>query len=211
MKSFRLFFIGIFATFALGWVGVVAIPRAQLANLQPVVDEDNPADVYPIDAGGVAEQGRRIFVANGCISCHSQQVRGAGSIDIARGWGDRRTVALDYIYGQPVRLGTLRIGPDLTNIGARRPNADWHYLHLYNSRTVMPGSVMPPFRFLFETRKISGQRSSDALFLTGKDAPPDGFEVVPTPEARALVGYLLSLDKSHPLKGLKPATGGTAK
>jgi len=211
VKRFPLFFIGVFATFALAWIGVVAVPQAQLGKLQPQIDEDNTADVYPISVGGVADQGRRVFVANGCVSCHSQQVRGSGTVDAARGWGDRRTVPLDYLYGQPVELGLMRNGPDLTNIGVRQPNAEWHYLHLYNPRAVTPGSIMPPFRFLFEKRKISGERSTDAIYLSGDDAPPEGYEVVPSPEAKALVGYLLSRDKSHSLKEIKASKEGAAK
>ena len=211
MKRYALFFAGIFAAFAFSWVGVIAVPLAQLGKLQPQVDEDNTSDVYPVNTGGVADQGRRVFAANGCVSCHSQQVRGAGTVDTARGWGDRRTVPLDYIYGRPVELGLMRNGPDLTNIGVRQPNAEWHYLHLYDPRSVTPGSIMPPFRFLFEKRKITGERSAEALYLSGDDAPPAGFEVVPTPEAKALVGYLLSRDKSHPLKEQKSSRGGAAK
>jgi hypothetical protein len=37
-------------------------------------------------------------------------------------------------------------------------------------------------------------------------AVEDGYEIVPKPEAKELVGYLLSLDKSHPLKEVKTAT-----
>ena len=59
---------------------------------------------------------------------------------------------------------------------------------------------MPPFRYLFIKRKITGQRAIDALDLTGPEAPEPGYEIVPTDEARALVGYLLSLDHSHTLK-----------
>ena len=70
---------------------------------------------------------------------------------------------------------------------------------------------MPPFRFLFEKRKIVGERSAEALYLSGDDAPPEGYEVVPGPEARALVGYLLSRDKSHPLKEVKSSKEGAAK
>ena len=211
MKRCPLFFIGVFAAFALAWVGVVVVPQAQLGKLQPQVDEDNTTDVYPVNTGGIEAQGRRVFVANGCVSCHSQQVRGDGTVDAARGWGDRRTVPLDYLYGQPVQLGLMRNGPDLTNIGVRQPSAEWHYLHLYNPRAVTPGSIMPPFRFLFEKRKITGERSAEALYLSGADAPPEGYEVVPTPAAKALVGYLLSRDKSHPLKDVKASKGGGAK
>ena len=45
--------------------------------------------------------------------------------------------------------------------------------------------------------------SADALKLTAADAPPDGFEIVPTYDAKCLVAYLMSLDQSHPLKEVK--------
>jgi cytochrome c oxidase cbb3-type subunit 2 len=42
-------------------------------------------------------------------------------------------------------------------------------------------------------RRIGWQPSPDALQLPGEFAPPPGFEIVPKPEARALVAYLSSL------------------
>jgi cytochrome c oxidase cbb3-type subunit 2 len=64
---------------------------------------------------------------------------------------------------------------------------------------------MPAYRFLYEKRRIAGERSADALELTGSDAPPAGWEIVPTYDANALVAYLMSLDQSHPLKEVKGA------
>jgi cytochrome c oxidase cbb3-type subunit 2 len=64
---------------------------------------------------------------------------------------------------------------------------------------------MPAYRFLYEKRIITGERSADALQLTGPDAPPEGWEIVPTYDARCLVAYLMSLDQSHPLKEVKSA------
>jgi len=219
VKSASWLFIGIFAAFAAGFGGLVLIPQAQIGTLQPQVDEES-GDVYPVDVSGLPQQGRQAYVANGCIACHTQQVRDAHmGPDADREWGVRRTVARDYIYESPVTFGSMRNGPDLSNVGA--PKADesrrkyvndpqWLYIHLYNPRSLVEGSIMPPFRFLFEKRRISGQRSGDALSLAGADAVPDGYEVVPTPEAKALVAYLLSLDKSHPLKEVK-ATAPAAK
>jgi cytochrome c oxidase cbb3-type subunit 2 len=213
VKHASLLFTGLFASFAAAWWGLILIPQAQIGELQPQVDEEN-GDVYPRNVGGVQEQGRKVYLANGCIYCHTQQVREPHmGPDIQREWGIRRTVPRDYIYESPVTLGTIRNGPDLSNTGA--PKADdsnrkyvsdpeWLYLHLYNPRSVVEDSIMPSYRFLFEKHKISGQKAEDALALTGADALPSGYEVVPKSEARALVGYLLSLDKSHPLKEVKP-------
>ena len=58
---------------------------------------------------------------------------------------------------------------------------------------------MPPFRYLFEVRKIGAAPSPDALTLTGEFAPPAGFEVVPTTDAKHLAAYLLSLKSDAPL------------
>jgi cytochrome c oxidase cbb3-type subunit II len=204
-------FGGLFAAFTLSFILFVMFPQIHLGNLQPQVDEE-AGDIYPINAGGEAAQGREVYAANGCIYCHTQQVRDdADSPDIARGWGPRRTVARDYIYEQPVLLGVLRTGPDLTNIGTRKDPKDafkysaaWHYQHLYDPRTVSPGSIMPSYAYLFERRKILGQRAADALELKGSAAPEAGWEIVPGPQARALVGYLMSLDRTHPLKEAGP-------
>jgi len=118
--------------------------------------------------------------------------------DIARGWGIRQSVAQDYLFDQPVQLGTRRNGPDLSNIGAGKP-AEWQLLHLYAPKAVVPNSTMPPYRFLFSTRKASGTKSTDALQLPKDFGPADGSEVVPTEAARALVAYLASLRVDVPL------------
>ena len=113
--------------------------------------------------------------------------------DIARGWGKRRSVARDFLFDQPVMLGWQRIGPDLADVGSRRPDANWHLTHLYNPRIVEKKSVMPPYRFLFEKRKIERAPSSEALKLSGEYAPEQEYEIVPTDRAKQLVAYVLSL------------------
>ena len=67
-------------------------------------------------------RGERVYAANGCVYCHSQQVR-ADYIadDIERKWGNRRSAPRDYIFERPVFLGKMRMGQDLANIGARAP------------------------------------------------------------------------------------------
>ena len=62
---------------------------------------------------------------------------------------------------------------------------------------------MPAYHFLYEKRRISGERSADAVKLAQGDAVPEGWEVVPTYDAKCLVAYLMSLDQSHALKEVK--------
>jgi len=84
-------------------------------------------------------------------------------------------------------------------------SAAWHHQHLYSPRSLTLDSNMPAYRFLYEKRRISGERSADALKLMGKEAAREGWEIVPTYDAQCLVAYLMSLDQSHPLKEVKSA------
>lgn len=119
--------------------------------------------------------------------------------DIERGWGTRRTVADDFLYDYPVMLGSQRVGPDLANVGARLPDLNWQLMHLYAPASEAKDSPMPAYRFLFEVKKIGQQASPDALRLPKEFAPREGFEIVPKPEAKALVSYLVSLRAETPL------------
>src|SRR5262245_53194657 len=107
--------------------------------------------------------------------------------DIARGWGLRRSVAEDFLFDYPVMLGSQRIGPDLANAGVRLPDPKWHLRHLYAPRLEVQGSMMPPYRFLFDKRRIERAPSPDALVLPRDLAPEPGYEIVPKTEAKALV------------------------
>jgi cytochrome c oxidase cbb3-type subunit 2 len=119
--------------------------------------------------------------------------------ELARGWGRRRTVAEDFLFDDPVMPGSQRIGPDLANVGVRLPDANWHLRHLYAPRLVEKASTMPPYRFLFEQRKIGLNPSPEVLVLPAELAPPPDYEILPKPEARALAAYLLSLRADAPL------------
>ena len=265
MKGIASLFLGIFGAFAFSWAGLILLPNYQIGHLEPQVDEEGN-DPYPAPKSGMAERGRQIYAANGCVYCHSQQVRAdyAGP-DIERKWGERRSAPRDYLFERPVVLGKMRLGPDLSNMGKRAPaepesapaaatptpagpataqtspapgaspaaptspaattvaattptspapaaetsgapvlySAAWHHAHLYGPRSLVLDSNMPAYHFLYEKRKISGQRATDAVKLGEKDAVPEGWEVVPTYDAKCLVAYLMSLDQSHPLKEVK--------
>jgi cbb3-type cytochrome oxidase cytochrome c subunit len=312
MKGLAPLFLGIFGTFAFSWIGLTVIPTWQIGHLSPETDEEG-TDIYPRPQSGMFTRGEHVYAANGCIYCHSQQVR-ADYIadDIERKWGNRRSAPLDYIFERPVFLGKMRMGQDLANIGARAPapeespapagapqgaavssppsspasspatapavspgtspataaspnasppagqptgvaspspgqmanttpggsspaapsaqtpgapwpiqtvglppmySAAWHHVHLYAPRSINPDSNMPSYRFLYEKRRIAGERSVEALQLSPSDAPPEGWEVVPTYDAKCVVAYLMGLNQSHPLKDVRsvggaPAAGG---
>lgn len=205
MNSGPLIFLGVLVALASSWWGVVVAPTLQIGLGSTVLVKETGLH-YPPTRPGTALQGAQVYRSEGCQTCHSQLVRPVGfGFDIARGWGRRRTVALDYLRDEPVMLGHVRVGPDLSNIGSRMGAGDtnaqpamvaYHFRHLYHPRTVMPGSVMPAYPYLFETRPVGAAPSPDALKLEGEFAPAPGFEVVPRPEAHALMAYLLSLQSS---------------
>lgn len=209
-SHFRNFFILLLVAFLFTWFGFVVLPWIELGHLPPIQDEGS-TDITPWDAPGAAHQGEHIYAADGCVYCHTQQVRPASSgADLIRGWGTakdadgkdvtRRTYPRDYIWQGQVFLGNSRDGADLSNVAQRFPDAASLYRYLYDPQVLNGHSSMPKYRFLFITRKISGTPANDALVLTGSDAPPAGYEVVPTDDAKSLVAYLLSLKKGYHLK-----------
>jgi len=190
---------GLFILFGLSWWGIAVYPYLSFAALKENVDP-NTKEVAPPGVPGAAQQGYRVYAANGCVSCHTQFVRdkSEGS-DIDRQWGKRRTVARDYIKDGHVFLGVSRFGPDLTTVGARQKDPQWFYRYLYDPRLFDSETTMPSYRWLFREQAIAGQPAQNALKLEGADAPRSGYEIVPTAEAESLVAYLLSLKRDYAL------------
>lgn len=201
MKNIISLFIGIFFMLAFSFTGLIVMSMIQVGSLEPVsMEEGEPA--YPQQISGIAQQGKEEYIKLGCLYCHSQQVRPKGfGADFERGWGDRQTVARDYILQDRVLLGTMRTGPDLFNVGQRLSSLDWHYLHLYDPQLTSKGSIMPRFSYLFEKRKIENKPSPHALRFppSYKHTPEEGYEIVPSPRAEALISYLLSLKLNYEL------------
>jgi mono/diheme cytochrome c family protein len=116
------------------------------------------------------QRGRLVYGREGCVNCHTQQVRFVAAD--ARRFG-QPTLAWETQFDYPHLWGTRRIGPDLAREGGGRTD-DWHYAHLFAPRAIVPSSVMPAYRHLFEAR-------------------PDR----PTLAARDLVAYLQSLGRAR--------------
>jgi cbb3-type cytochrome oxidase cytochrome c subunit len=117
MKGLQPLFLGIFGIFAFSWLGMTVVPNLQIGSLNPQTDEDG-GDVYPAPPSGMVLRGAQVYAANGCVYCHSQQVRpDYGGSDLERKWGERRSAPRDYIFQPIVFLGKMRTGPDLANVG----------------------------------------------------------------------------------------------
>ena len=92
-------------------------------------------------------EGRNIYVREGCYVCHSQQVRTLR--DEVERYG-HYSLAAESMYDHPFQWGSERTGPDLARVGGKYSD-QWHQSHLADPRSVVPESIMPPYRFLFDT------------------------------------------------------------
>lgn len=183
---------GAMVTLSLATSAMIVVPFLQLKDVPA------PAALAPYTSEQL--RGREVYLANGCIACHTQQPSstGAGRADGQRGWG-RPSVAADYHYDSPPLLGTMRTGPDLFNIGVRQPSADWHLGHLYQPRAYVADSIMPAYPFLFELKPEGAVAKGDKVVALPGGAVPPGKVAVATPQALDLVAYLISLRHTYPV------------
>ena len=195
MKNAPVFIFGLLIALVISFAGIVLGSHSQIGNLAPYFD-DTEGQAYPQRSAGIAARGQLVYADLGCAACHTQQVRrpGFGS-DQARGWGERQSVARDYIHQARPQLGASRIGPDLTNFAARKPTPTEGdlYKFLYDGTPHHPS-----YKFLFDRRSGPREESPRSLRLG------DGSEVVATERAQSLVAYLLSLNTGYDYPEARP-------
>ncbi len=200
-----------------------------MVAILPAINNQNNNAPLP-NAAPLSEEamlGKQSYIANGCVGCHTQQVR---NVDMDRMWGSRPGIAADYAAmtrtdfwrNTATLMGTERTGPDLTNIGTRQPSEAWNLLHLYQPRAVVKESIMPAYPWLFELRDSLSKGDVEVTV-------PDEFrknvtgKIIASKEALNIVAYLQSL-KQTPLpdgkaqdflykkkETAKPAAGGGEK
>jgi len=140
------------------FLGVLTLLAA--AGLRAAGGADDPA---------LVAAGREVYIAEGCMHCHSQYIR-PGTADVVR-WGPARNFA-DMVAGAPPLPGNRRQGPDLLNVGNRRSPA-WNRLHLIDPRAVSPGSRMPSFAHLFQGNGERGEALLAYLASLGRGTLPE--------------------------------------
>jgi cytochrome c oxidase cbb3-type subunit 2 len=178
---------GAVAALGIATAALVVLPYIQVRDIKPL------PGLKPYTSA--QQRGRDVYVAEGCVYCHSQQPRDRNlGPDLARGWG-RTSVPADYVYDKPHLLGSMRTGPDLFNIGARQPSKDWHLGHLYQPRAYVPGSIMPAYPYLF-TAKDAAEEGDQVVQLPPGYGPP-GKVVVANHQVLDLVKYLQGLDHTY--------------
>ncbi|MEO7175780.1 MAG: cbb3-type cytochrome c oxidase subunit II [Saprospiraceae bacterium] len=184
-------------------LGLFLVLTIAVAIIPALNNQENNAPLpkaVPLTSKEMA--GKRSFIANGCVACHTQQVR---NVDMDKIWGKRPGIAADYAGNTRTDLwrntatlmGTERTGPDLTNVGTRQSSLAWNLLHLYQPRAVVDKSIMPAYPWLFE--EVDSVKKGEIEVVI-----PDNYrkgkhgKIIASKEALQLVAYLQSL-KQTPL------------
>jgi cytochrome c oxidase cbb3-type subunit 2 len=155
-----------------------------------------------VPLSGDAKAGKLIYISEGCVGCHSQQVR---NVEMDKVFGSRPGMASDYAnigrtsiwQNTATLMGTERTGPDLTDVGNRQSSKDWNLMHLFQPRSVVPQSIMPSYKWLFEM-KADPSKTDVVVAIPPEFLNGENGKVVATKKALQLVAYIQSL-KQTPL------------
>ena len=183
-----------------GWLIIATIAAISVAGLVQIVPlffqhsttEPSPG-ITPYSALRLA--GRDIYQREGCLGCHSQQIRTLRS-EVER-YGPY-SLAGESVFDHPFLWGSKRTGPDLARVGGRYSD-DWHRIHLRNPRDVVPESNMPSYPYL-QKPAAADTISSHMTAMRRLGVPYTDDEITTAPkelegktEEDALIAYLQGL------------------
>ena len=127
-------------------LSILVISAAGLVQIVPLFFQHSttePAEgIEPYESLQLV--GRDLYIREGCVGCHSQQIRMLSS-EVQR-YGPY-SLASEGVYEYPHLWGSKRTGPDLARVGQRYSD-EWHRLHLRDPRMLVPESNMPAYPWL---------------------------------------------------------------
>lgn len=177
---------------------VIAVAVGGLTQIVPLFFQD--VTTLPVEGmkprPALELEGRDVYIANGCVGCHSQMIRPFRAETERYG---HYSVAGESVWDHPFLWGSKRTGPDLARVGGRYSD-DWHRAHLNNPRDLVPESIMPAYPFLADTmidgtltgKKMAVLRSLGVPY-TDADIAGASNAVKGKTEMDALVAYLQGL------------------
>jgi len=127
-------------------VGVfVVIAFAGLIEILPNFGQASRPTIGTAPYSTLELTGRHVYIKNSCNACHSQLIRPFKAETDRYG---HYSLSGEYAYDRPFLWGSKRTGPDLMRVGNYR-TTDWHENHMYDPAGVVPGSIMPAYRWMF--------------------------------------------------------------
>lgn len=185
----------------IGWLIIATIIVVSIAGLVQIVPlffqhsttQASPG-VVPFPALSLA--GRDIYQREGCVGCHSQQIRTLRSETERYG---PYSLAGESVYDHPFLWGSKRTGPDLARVGGRYSD-EWHRIHFRNPRDVVPESNMPAYPYLQHAAANAGSIQAHMKALRRLGVPYTDEEIANAPkelegktEEDALIAYMQGL------------------
>ena len=160
-------FFTILATLAIAIGGAIEIiPTILIKSNVPTISAVKP--YTPLEL-----EGRDLYIANGCVGCHSQMIRPFRSETERYG---EYSKAGEFVYDRPFLWGSKRTGPDLHRIGGKYPDS-WHYYHMTDPRSMSPGSLMPPYPWMATNELDNSDLPAKIRTLQKLGVPyPEGFD-----------------------------------
>ncbi len=154
-RNIAILAVGAFGIFSVGVFCTTVLPKFvdhelmdPKPNMRPYTEQE--------------ERGRRVYLAEGCVYCHTQQIRHMKSDQKRYGWrlvDAPPSKGWEYAYDKPHFIGTRRTGPDLARVGGKY-SSEWHWSHFKNPRDLgeklqtaeeaklQKASIMPSFDYL---------------------------------------------------------------
>jgi cytochrome c oxidase cbb3-type subunit 2 len=155
-------------------------------------EADRIETVTPYTA--LQQEGRDIYIREGCNNCHTQTVRPLVA-EVIR-YGDYSKSG-EFVYDRPFLWGSKRTGPDLARLGGKYPD-EWHYKHMASPRAMVPKTNMPDYGWLSDNtlnpQKI--KRKMDVLNFPYTD--DEITALASKNEMDAIVAYMQKLGSDIP-------------
>ena len=139
-KNPFFFSVAVFLTVA--FAGLIEIVPNFAEQSQPVKIGDKITKPYTV----LQLAGRHVYIKDSCNACHSQLIRPFKNETDRYGM---YSLSGEYAYDRPFLWGSKRTGPDLMRVGNYR-STDWHENHMWEPKSVVPGSIMPAYKHMFE-------------------------------------------------------------
>ena len=134
-KNPFFFAVGVFVVIA--YAGIVEILPDFAERARPV-EGRKPYTVLQL-------AGRNVYIKDSCNACHSQLIRPFKSETDRYGM---YSLSGEFAYDRPFLWGSKRTGPDLMRVGNYR-TTDWHENHMLDPTSIVPGSIMPAYKHMF--------------------------------------------------------------
>ena len=171
-------------------VGTIVTMVLPFAWVNTKADRIETVTPYP----GIEQEGRDIYIREGCNNCHSQTVRPLVAEVLRYG---EYSKSGEFVYDRPFLWGSKRTGPDLARLGGKYPD-EWHYKHMDSPRSMVPKTNMPDYGWLKDNKLDPDmiRRKMDVLGFPYTDEEIKG--LTGRNEMEAIVAYMQKLGTGIP-------------